>query len=49
MNCKEDAGVLDAPVPYAIAVSLEVGPDIQIDVYQEINSRIRVPIGIQTT
>ena len=38
---------LDEPVPYAIAVTLEVGPDVQIDIYQQINSRIRPVVGIQ--
>lgn len=47
VSCKEDAGSLDAPVPYAIAVTLEVGPDVQIDIYQQINSRIRPVVGIQ--
>jgi hypothetical protein len=47
VNCKEDAGTLDVPVPYAIAVTLEVGPDVQIDIYQQINSRIRPVVGIQ--
>jgi hypothetical protein len=47
MNCKEDAGKLDVAIPYAIAVTLEVGPDIQIDIYQRISARIRQPVGIQ--
>jgi hypothetical protein len=47
VSCKEDAGTLDVAVPYAIAVSLEVGPDVQIDIYQQINSRIRPVVGIQ--
>jgi hypothetical protein len=48
VNCKEDAGKLDVSVPYAIAVTLEVGPGVQIDIYQEINARIRQPVEIQT-
>jgi antirestriction protein ArdC len=32
---------------YAIAVTLEVGPDVQIDIYQQINSRIRPTVAIQ--
>lgn len=47
VSCKEDAGALDVAVPYAIAVTLEVGPEVQIDIYQQINSRIRPVIGIQ--
>jgi hypothetical protein len=47
VNCKEDAGTLDVAVPYAIAVTLEVGPDVQIDIYQQINSRMRPVVEIQ--
>jgi len=47
VSCKEDAGRLAERVPYAIAVTLEVGPDVQIDIYQQINSRIRPTVGIQ--
>jgi Subtilase family len=46
INCKEDAGKLDVSVPYAIAVTLEVGPGVQIDIYQEINARVRQPVEI---
>ena len=47
ISCKEDAGTLNVPVPYAIAVTLEVGPDVQIDIYQQISARIRPVVGIQ--
>jgi len=49
INCREDAGKLDVSVPYAVAVSLEVGPGVQIDVYQEISARLRQPVEIQAT
>jgi len=47
VSCKEDAGTLDVAVPYAVAVTLEVGPDVQIDIYQQINFRIRPVVEIQ--
>jgi hypothetical protein len=48
VSCKEDAGQLDTPVPYAIAVTLEVGPNVEIDVYEEIKTRIRQPVVVET-
>jgi hypothetical protein len=48
VSCKEDAGPLDTPVPYAIAVTLEVGPTVEIDVYEEIKTRIRQPVIVET-
>lgn len=49
VSCKGDAGRLEDDIPYAIVVSLEVGPDVQIDIYQQISARIRPTIGIQAT
>lgn len=49
VSCKADAGTLAERVPYAIAVTLEVGPDVQIDIYQQISARIRPTVGIQVT
>ena len=46
VNCKDDAGKLDVPVPYAIAVSLEVGVDSNIDVYEEVRARIRPAVAV---
>jgi hypothetical protein len=47
VSCKADAGTLAERVPYAIAVTMEVGPDVQIDIYQQISARIRPTLGIQ--
>ncbi|WP_420845256.1 S8 family peptidase [Longimicrobium terrae] len=51
VNCAAEAGRLDVPVPYAIAVTLEVAPEVQIPIYQEIRDRIRarVAVGVRTT
>lgn len=42
VNCRKDAGNIEAPVPYGLSVSLEVaeGTDTHIPVYDEIKSRI---------
>lgn len=49
VNCREDAGKLDDPIPYGLAVSLEVGADVAIAVYDEIQARIRPQVEIQPT
>lgn len=51
VNCASDAGDLPGKVPFALCVSLEVGVDSKIAVYQEISERVKLPvkpaIGIQ--
>lgn len=46
VNCKKDGGTLTELVPYAIAVTLEVGSNVAIDVYQEINVRLRPQVQV---
>ncbi len=46
VNCKEDGGKLSEAVPYAIAVSLEIGSGVEIDIYQEISVRLRAQVEI---
>ena len=46
VNCKEDGGALQDKVPYAVAVTLEVGSAIEIDIYQEINVRLRPQVEV---
>lgn len=48
VNCRQDAGPLRDPIPYAIAVSLEVAQDIDLAIYEEIGARIRQAIPVQT-
>ena len=45
VNCRADAGRLNEPIPYALAVTLEVAEGIDIPVYQEVRDRIRVPVA----
>ena len=46
VNCKEDGGKLSEAVPYAIAVTLEIGTGVEIDIYQEISARLRVQVEV---
>ena len=41
VNCRADAGKLVDEIPYALAVTLEVAPEIDLPIYQEIVARIR--------
>lgn len=49
VNCREDAGRIISPIPYGLAVSLEVAEGIDIPVYNEIRTRITPAIQIQQT
>ena len=49
----EDAGSFDEAAKYAIAVSLEWGEGLEVDlfnevnIYQEVKNRLKVPISVQ--
>lgn len=47
VNCREDAGKIQSPVAYGLAVSLEVAEGVDIAVYNEIRTRIAPAIQIQ--
>lgn len=49
VGCRSQTGGLEGPIPYALAVTLEVGADSEIDVFTEIDARVRAgaPIVIQ--
>jgi len=54
VNCRSDAGVLEDVVPYALATTLEVAEDIDIDIYSDVAvrvnaARVRVASGEQGT
>lgn len=44
IECFPQAGPLDELIPYAVAVSVEVGADLGIDVYSRIAQRLQVQI-----
>lgn len=52
INCAEDAGSFDDPIKYAIAVSLEFGEGVQLDlfdnIYEDIREKLRPRIPIIT-
>jgi len=44
--CKAAAGELDDAIPYGLAVTVEVGEDVAVPVYEEIRERLRQLIGV---
>ena len=46
VNCRPDAAALSLPVPYGLAVTLEVAEGTAIPVYEEIRTRLRVPVRV---
>ena len=44
IECFAQAGPLDDFIPYAVAISVEVGDQLGIDVYQQISQRLRVQV-----
>ena len=47
VECRSDAGTLDEKVNYGLAVTLEVAEGIDINIYEEIKERLKVPVQIQ--
>jgi len=48
VNCKEDAAKIHNSVPYGLAVTLEVAEEIDIAIYEEVRTRIMLPVQIPT-
>lgn len=46
VNCREEAGPLTEAVPYGLVVSLEVAEGVPLAIYDEVRTRITVPIPI---
>lgn len=46
VNCRPAAGGLEASVPYAIAVTLEVGEESDVPIYEEVRARVGVPVVV---
>ena len=46
INCRSDAGDITNPIPYALAVTLQVKEGINIPIYQEIRERIQIPVPV---
>ncbi len=47
VNCREDAGHFIEPIRYALAVTLEVAPELGLPIYEEVRTRLAVPIVSQ--
>jgi hypothetical protein len=47
VNCRADAGHIDKPIPYGLVVTLEVAPEIGIQIYEEIQTRLRPGIRVR--
>jgi hypothetical protein len=47
VSCRAHAGDLPAPVPYALAVSLEVAPGVDVPIYEEMRVRLRTRAQIR--
>ncbi len=47
VNCKADAGALQAPVKFALCVSLEVSEGVALPIYDELRSRVASRVGIR--
>ena len=51
VQCREQAGGLNGEaVDFAVAVSLWVAPELEVDVYQEVREQLeaRVGVGVRT-
>jgi hypothetical protein len=46
ITCRATAGELDEEIPYALAISFEVGVEAGIPVYEEIRARIAPQVGV---
>jgi hypothetical protein len=46
VSCAEDGGKLQAAVPFALCVTLEVGEGVELPIYQEIQERVSTRVGI---
>lgn len=49
VNCRQQAGRLREQVPYALAVTLEVAPGVDVPIYEEVAARIRPKVPVSAT
>jgi hypothetical protein len=47
VNCREHAQGLEQPIPYALLVTLEVAPELGVQVYQEVRARIAPRVRVE--
>jgi hypothetical protein len=46
ISCRADAGALEDAVPYALATTLEVAPDIGVTLYEEVRERVQARVRV---
>jgi hypothetical protein len=46
VNCREDAGKLRESIPYGLIATLEVAPNINLPIYEEVKERIKPRISV---
>ena len=46
VNCRADAGTIDEPIRYGLAVTLEVPESLTIPIYEEVRQRLAVPVPV---
>ena len=46
VNCRADAGPIENPIKYALAVTLEVAEGVNIPIYREILDKLAVPVPV---
>ncbi len=49
VNCRKDAAKIETAVPYGLVVSLEVAEGVDIEIYNEIRTRIMPAVRVQQT
>jgi hypothetical protein len=47
LTCRADAGELESPVRYGLAVTLEVAPNLFNEIYTEVRNKLAVPVGVR--
>ena len=47
VNCRKDASKIENPIPYGLVVSLEVAEGVDIQIYNEIRSRIAPVVRVR--
>jgi hypothetical protein len=48
VSCKAAAGEMDADIMYGVAISVEVGQDVPVAVYEEIRDQLRAAVRVTT-
>jgi hypothetical protein len=46
VSCNATAGEMDADIMYGVAISVEVGQEVAVPVYEEIRTRLRAAVRV---